>query len=177
MRESTFLRFISHYRYTWIALFILIALVGLGWLFSAGLNTSPGTVLETPVATDWIEVYFTDPDAPEAGSYRGGPDEALAAAIDEARFSVDVAALDLDLWSLRDALIAAHRRGVTVRVVVDSDNFDVDEIQQLIDAGIEVVQDRRPSLMHHKFIVIDRSQVWTGSMYPSQLTSPAVSTE
>ena len=155
---------ISRYRYSWIALLILAVLIGLGWWFSAGSNTSPGTVLETPVATDWIEVFFTDPAAPEASSYQGGPDEALAEAIGEARFSIDVAAMDLDLWSIRDALIAAHRRGVTVRVVVDSDNFDLDEVQDLIDAGIEVVPDRRPSLMHHKFIVIDRAQVWTGSM-------------
>jgi phosphatidylserine/phosphatidylglycerophosphate/cardiolipin synthase-like enzyme len=154
----------SRYRYTWIALLIVAVLVGLGWLFSAGSSTSPGTVLETPAATDWIEVFFTDPTAPEAGNYQGGPDEALAEAIGEARFSVDVAVLDLDLWSIRDALIAAHRRGVAVRVVVDSVNFELDEVQDLIDAGIQVVQDRRPSLMHHKFIIIDRAQVWTGSM-------------
>ncbi|MGD8604260.1 MAG: phospholipase D-like domain-containing protein [Anaerolineales bacterium] len=164
MRESIFLRSISRHRYTLIALFILALLIGLGWLFSVGSDGSTQMIMETPAATDWIEVLFTNPDAPEAGRYRGGPDEALAAAIDQARFSVDVAALDLDLWSIRDALIAAHQRGVSVRVVVESDNFEVDEIQDLIAAGIDVVQDRRPSLMHHKFIVIDRAQVWTGSM-------------
>ena len=49
---------------------------------------------------------------PGAASYRGGPDEDLAAAIDQARLSVDAAIYDLNLWSIRDALIAAHRRGV-----------------------------------------------------------------
>ncbi len=113
---------------------------------------------------DWITVYFTDPDSPHAGSYRGGPDEALALAIQQARLRVDVAIHRLNLWSIRDALLCAHRRGVTVRVVTESDNIDEAEMQDLIDAGIPVLGDRRESLMHNKFVVIDGSEVWTGSM-------------
>jgi phosphatidylserine/phosphatidylglycerophosphate/cardiolipin synthase-like enzyme len=75
-----------------------------------------------------------------------------------------MAIYDLNLWSIRDALIAAHRRGVDVRVVTDSDNVDEQEIQELKDAGIEVLGDRHESLMHDKFVVIDRLEVWTGSM-------------
>jgi phosphatidylserine/phosphatidylglycerophosphate/cardiolipin synthase-like enzyme len=142
----------------------LIVMIGLGVLFSILDPFTPGAVMETPITDDWIEVWFTDPQADAADSFRGGPDEELSAAIDDARYSVDVAVLDLDLWSIRDALIRAYQRGVTVRVVVDSDHFEVDEVQDLVAAGIEVVQDHRPSLMHHKFVVIDRSQVWTGSM-------------
>ena len=96
--------------------------------------------------------------------YRGGPDQHLAEAIASARLSVDVAVLDLDLWSLRDALIDAHRRGVAVRLVVDSDYLDGKEIQEIRDAGIPVLGDRREGLMHNKFAVIDRAEVWTGSM-------------
>ncbi len=109
-------------------------------------------------------MFFTDPTAPGAASYRGGPDEDLAAAIDQARLSVDTAIYDLNLWSIRDALIAAHRRGVSVRLVTESDNMDELEVQELKQAGIEVSGDRRESLMHEKFVVIDRSEVWTGSM-------------
>lgn len=96
--------------------------------------------------------------------YRGGPDRDLAQAIEEARMSVDVAVLDLDLWSVRDALIAAHRRGVTVRMVVESEYLAGKEIQQIQDSGIPVLGDRREGLMHDKFVVIDRAEVWTGSM-------------
>jgi phosphatidylserine/phosphatidylglycerophosphate/cardiolipin synthase-like enzyme len=113
---------------------------------------------------DWYAVYFTDPTAPNASSFRGGPDEALATAIDQARVSVDTAFYDLNLWSIRDALIAAHRRGVSVRVVTESDNMDEQEVQELKQAGIQVLGDRHESLMHDKFLVIDRSVVWTGSM-------------
>jgi phosphatidylserine/phosphatidylglycerophosphate/cardiolipin synthase-like enzyme len=47
--------------------------------------------------------------------------------------------LDLNLWSLRDALITAHRRGVAVRLVVDSDYLDEDEVQEIKAAGIPVL--------------------------------------
>ena len=36
--------------------------------------------------------------------------------------------------------------------------------QALIDAGIPILGDRREGLMHDKFMVIDRSEVWMGSM-------------
>jgi phosphatidylserine/phosphatidylglycerophosphate/cardiolipin synthase-like enzyme len=109
-----------------------------------------------------IQVFFTDPGSTDG--YRGGHDEKLADAIALARVSVDVAAFDLNLWSIRDALLDAHRRGVQVRMVTDSDNLDEPEIQDLKDAGMPVVGDRREALMHNKFVVIDRQEVWTGSM-------------
>jgi phosphatidylserine/phosphatidylglycerophosphate/cardiolipin synthase-like enzyme len=112
----------------------------------------------------WFSVYFTNPEDPGARSLRGGPDAALAAAIDDARLSVDVAIYDLDLWSVRDALIDAHRRGVAVRVVAESDNLDEREMESLVEEGIPVLGDRQEALMHHKFVVIDRLEVWTGSM-------------
>ena len=111
-----------------------------------------------------FEIFFSDPDHPDAGSYRGGPDSALAEAIREAEFSVDAAIYHMNLWSIRDALIAAHEAGVQVRVVAESDNMDEIEIQELAQAGIEVLGDRRESLMHNKFVVIDELDVWTGSM-------------
>jgi phosphatidylserine/phosphatidylglycerophosphate/cardiolipin synthase-like enzyme len=120
---------------------------------------------DTPaVSPGWFSVYFTDPGDPLSTTYKGGPDEALAEGIDSARLSVDVAIYDFNLWSLRDALINAHRRGVNVRMVTESDNLDEPEIQDLKDAGISVLGDRREGLMHNKFIVIDRLDVWTGSM-------------
>ena len=113
---------------------------------------------------DWIQVYFTTPQVAQDGRYWGGPDEKLAAAIDQARLSVDMAMYNFNLWSIRDALVAAQKRGVNVRVVLDSDNLDEAEVQDLLDAGIPVIGDRRDSLMHHKFAIIDRREVWTGSM-------------
>jgi phosphatidylserine/phosphatidylglycerophosphate/cardiolipin synthase-like enzyme len=137
-------------------------------------SSSCGSTLQQPTTltpsvtsttgTGWYAVYFTNPGAPNASSYRGGPDEALASAIDQARVSVDAAIYDLNLWSIRDALVAAHRRGIMVRLVTESDNLDEMEVQELIEVGIQVQGDRHEGLMHHKFVVIDRSELWTGSL-------------
>jgi phosphatidylserine/phosphatidylglycerophosphate/cardiolipin synthase-like enzyme len=124
----------------------------------------PGTSPAGHSPAGWYRVYFTDPGDPVAGRYRGGPDQDLAETIDAARLSVDLAVMDLDLWSLRDALIAAHQRGVAVRMVVDSDYLDTEEIQQIRESGIPVLGDRRESLMHNKFVIIDRTEVCSGSM-------------
>jgi len=117
-----------------------------------------------PAAASWFSIYFTEPSASDSQNLRNGPDRHLADAIEQARFSVDAAVLQLNLWSVRDALLSAHRRGVRVRVVTDSDYLDTEEIQQLIAAGIPLLGDRREGLMHNKFVVIDQLEVWTGSM-------------
>ncbi len=121
---------------------------------------------KTPTITNsgWLEIYFTDPTASTAKDFEGGPDEVLAAAIDKARLAVDMAAYSLNLWSIRDALIHAHQRGVNVRLVMESDNMDTQEVSQLQEAGIQIIGDQREGLMHNKFVVIDHSEVWTGSM-------------
>ena len=36
--------------------------------------------------------------------------------------------------------------------------------QRLIEAGIPIIGDNRDGLMHDKFMVVDKSEVWTGSM-------------
>jgi phosphatidylserine/phosphatidylglycerophosphate/cardiolipin synthase-like enzyme len=128
-------------------------------------STSSTAILPPqPDTINWVQVYFSDPTGPNAETLRGGPDKFLADAIRRARLSVDVAVYDLDLWSIRDALLEAFRRGVEVRMVTDSDNLEEKEIQELKDAGIAVLGDRSQGLMHHKFTVIDGQDVWTGSM-------------
>ncbi|MGA2489711.1 MAG: phospholipase D-like domain-containing protein [Anaerolineales bacterium] len=122
------------------------------------------TATDTKQADGWFHIFYTDPSAQHAKNYEGGPDEILVAAIKQARLSVDVAAYSLNLWSVRDALIQDHRRGVVVRMVMESDNMDNQEVQEIKDAGIPVIGDQQEGLMHNKFVVLDRSEVWTGSM-------------
>ena len=148
---------------TTLSLLVLIVMTA-GCTAATSLQATTIPAVPTDTGPTWYSVYFTDPTAPHASSYRGGPDEDLANAIDQARLSVDAAIYDLNLWSIRDALIAAHRRGVSVRVVTESDNMDEQEVQDLKQAGIQALGDRHESLMHDKFVVIDRSEVWTGSM-------------
>ncbi len=112
----------------------------------------------------FFEVYFTDPTSPYARQQSGGIDQALIASIDAARLSVDMAIYNLSLRELGNALLRARDRGVMVRMVMESDNRDRAVSQALIEAGLPVLGDRRQGLMHNKFVVIDRSEVWTGSM-------------
>jgi phosphatidylserine/phosphatidylglycerophosphate/cardiolipin synthase-like enzyme len=112
----------------------------------------------------WFELYFTNPASPISPQGTGGVDGPLVESIDAARLSVDVAAYSISLNSVRDALIRAHDRGATVRVVMESTNMDRSDPQRMIEAGIPIIGDFRDGLMHDKFIVIDRSDVWMGSM-------------
>lgn len=147
----------------WVILVFLLAAC------QPAMEVRPGLSQETPsenkpASENWVKVYFSDPTNPESTSFRGGPDQALAEAIRQARLSVNLAAYDLDLWSIRDALIDAYRRGIRVQMVTDSDNLAEAEIQDLIEAGIPVIGDRREGLMHNKFVIIDGRDVWSGSM-------------
>ena len=116
------------------------------------------------VRGSWFELYFTDPANPVSRQGTGGVDSPLVDAIDAARLSIDVAAYSLTLNSVRNALVRAHDRGVTVRMVMESTNMDRSDPQRLIEAGIPIVGDNQEGLMHNKFMVIDRSEVWMGSM-------------
>lgn len=112
----------------------------------------------------WYEVYFTDPANPASAQFSGGLDGPLVRAIDEAHLTVHVAVYSLTLHDVRAALVRAHRRGIDVRVVMESDNMDGEDPQALKEAGVSLLGDRRQGLMHDKFMIIDGTDVWTGSM-------------
>jgi len=134
-------------------------------LFLVFLRASPFAIRPpAPEVSGAIEVRFTRPNLAGPQTLRGGPEAALVEAIDGAERSVDMAIYDLDLASVRQALLRAWRRDVNVRLVVESDNLDNPEMHALIAAGIPVVADGRDPLMHDKFTVIDGDEVWTGSM-------------
>ena len=164
-------RLIAHSHFIIILSFFTLALFSCTFLANGSITPSQGPTAagieptsSSRPTTSAFQIYFTDPSAPHARDYRGGPDAILAAAIDQARLSVDVAVYSLTLWSIRDALIDAHKRGLVVRMVMESDNMDSREVQQIKDSGIPIVSDQQEGLMHNKFVIIDRSEVWTGSM-------------
>mgnify|MGYP000993161231 CR=1 FL=1 len=134
--------------------------------------TSSPTIELTPidlqtgygVKGSWFELYFTDPVDPFSSQATGGVDGPLVAAIDAARLSVDVAAYSLTLNSVRNALLNAHDRGATIRMVMESTNMDSSDVEKLLEAGIPIIGDKQDGLMHDKFMVIDKSEVWLGSM-------------
>ncbi|HBW47113.1 TPA: hypothetical protein DEF17_04175 [bacterium] len=81
-----------------------------------------------------------------------------------AKYTLDVAVYNLTHPEITDSLIAAHKKGVRVRVVTDYNNWNK-YCRKLVDNGIQAVkgQSATDRHMHHKFIIRDSNAVLTGS--------------
>lgn len=121
--------------------------------------------LSLQAASTPITVWFTDNvDAVTATTDSTVMEQQLLSLIMSAENSIDAALYDFDRISVRDALIEARERGVTVRVITDNETYVGDLIySELEAAGIPVRNDNRSSIMHNKFFIIDGEGVWTGS--------------
>lgn len=109
---------------------------------------------------DWYEIYFTRP-----GPDSDYPEPEMIAALDAAEERIWVAVFDWDLEGLTEAMIRAQRRGIDVRLIVDTDNTGLPEIRQLQQARVQVQDDvDRSAFMHNKFMVVDSGEVWFGSL-------------
>ncbi len=77
----------------------------------------------------------------------------------------DVCVFTITDDALSEALIAAHRRGVRVRVLTDDEKAGDrgSDAARLAEAGIPVRVDDDPAHMHHKFAIFDRRLLATGS--------------
>jgi phosphatidylserine/phosphatidylglycerophosphate/cardiolipin synthase-like enzyme len=127
-------------------------------IFAAGLH-SPH------VFAAQIEVCFSPPLP--AGC---DPGRAIESAVRAARKSILIQAYEITPGPLVTALVAAHRRGVEVRAIVDykqltdrRNHDDAFAVEHLAGAGIPVLVDRPPGLMHDKVMIIDGEVVVTGS--------------
>jgi phosphatidylserine/phosphatidylglycerophosphate/cardiolipin synthase-like enzyme len=125
--------------------------------------TAPAPI-GAPVGDSPFLVLFTDPYAPNANTRTGGIDIAITAAIDGAQKTIDMAMYNFSLQNVADALLRAQDRNVQIRVVMESDSIDGPIPQYLMENDIPVLGDRKESLMHNKFIVIDGLEVWVGSL-------------
>jgi phosphatidylserine/phosphatidylglycerophosphate/cardiolipin synthase-like enzyme len=103
-----------------------------------------------------VEVYFAPTDRPR---------QALLRLIGQARERLELAMFYYTDEALHWALLAALARGVQVRAVFDSRGFEnraVSMMDELLALGAGVIE-ALPGLVHHKFVVIDRAIVVTGS--------------
>lgn len=109
-------------------------------------------------------VYFTNPSPDTKDAKSGGIEMNLIDLISTAQSSIDLAVFEFNLQGVADALIAAHQRGVSVRIAYDDEHTEDDpQMAQMIKAGIPATPDKRSAFMHNKFFVFDRQIVWTGS--------------
>jgi phosphatidylserine/phosphatidylglycerophosphate/cardiolipin synthase-like enzyme len=116
-----------------------------------------------------FDVHFNDlaTTATEITGSRTMLEEELLALIADADTRIDAAIYGLNRQSVVEALIAAHNRGVVVRVVGDLEaatGVYSDSYAALTSAGITVITDDTASkIQHNKFLVFDGEVVWTGS--------------
>ncbi len=123
----------------------------------------------------WLAVYFTNPDPPDT-LLGTGIDQYVKKDIDSAVRTIDVTSFDLNNPVLVNAMAAAAKRGVRVRVVYDglngahdlentaTNNKGYDALAVLSGANIPMVDGGRTNgLMHDKMVIIDSQIVYMGS--------------
>ena len=103
-------------------------------------------------------------------------DEKLIQRIVQAQHSIDFCFYNIKRQNIVDSLLAAFIRGVDVRVITEHDHVDNQAVQDLINAGIPVIDDTFGNnlgdrYMHNKFTIFDFRDsssvnddwIWTGS--------------
>jgi phosphatidylserine/phosphatidylglycerophosphate/cardiolipin synthase-like enzyme len=114
-----------------------------------------------------LALAFSSPDVPPEVRFspRGGCTELVVREVGSAKKSVHVLAYSFTSAPIGDALLAAHRRGVDVAVVLDAGERHAARCQgpRLGEAGVMVAYDARHSIMHDKVVLIDGGEVLTGS--------------
>jgi len=82
-----------------------------------------------------------------------------------ARAQADLCVFTISDDRITQEILAAHRRGVVVRVITDNDKAsdsgsDIDQIDR---GGVPVRVDRTAAHMHHKFAIVDGTWLLNGS--------------
>jgi phosphatidylserine/phosphatidylglycerophosphate/cardiolipin synthase-like enzyme len=127
-------------------LFLLILLSTVGWARASEL-----ILKEVQVAA-----YFS----PE-----GGATDALIKEISRGKREVLVQAYSLSSLPIVKALLAAHQRGLGVKIIIDKSERGegLTPVVMLANAGVPIFLDGNHALAHSSYLIIDRQIVITGS--------------
>jgi phosphatidylserine/phosphatidylglycerophosphate/cardiolipin synthase-like enzyme len=156
-------------------------LFGLFACVAVTLLTLPAVTVRHDVEAAWagqsgkkIAVHM----APKPAGDPDGIDAHIVAYFAKAKKTIHGAFYEIREQKFVDALVAARKRKVDVKLLVDNTSYFFRNedgtlaprklnpfVQQLVDAGIEVREDLgRSALMHNKFCVVDGRYVWSGSV-------------
>lgn len=99
------------------------------------------------------------------------PVKAIVARIDRAKETLDIACFVFSSQEIAEAVVAAHKRGVKVRVLLDNmfsppgatARWKYVPFKELKAAGVACKYDDEQAKLHHKLLVIDAKVVVTGS--------------
>ena len=91
--------------------------------------------------------------------------EALITRLRNTREHAEICVFTLSDDRISDEVLAAHRRGVVIRLLTDNlKEFDTgSDVGRLRDAGVAVAVDRTAAHMHHKFALFDDEWLLNGS--------------
>ena len=136
---------------------VLVALAfSVGYAAGTGGLSGMGTQSPPPAAKeDGIFCYF---------SPHGGCTDAVVSEIDQAQQEIQVQAYDFTSHPITEALVAAHRRGVKLTVVLDKSELKEHSLaDEVARAGIPAFVDAKHNIAHNKIILIDGTTIITGS--------------
>jgi cardiolipin hydrolase len=127
---------------------------------------------------DWLEAVVKVIDHLDEGPKSAHPDVAeahfspgddcrnrIARLLDSAQHTVDICVFTITDDRISGPIVAAHRRGVAVRILTDNEKAEDlgSDVPEFRREGIPLRIDHTPAHMHHKFAVFDGSLVLTGS--------------
>jgi phosphatidylserine/phosphatidylglycerophosphate/cardiolipin synthase-like enzyme len=92
-------------------------------------------------------------------------ENAIISCIRNARHSVKICVFTISENVITREIISAKKRGVSVTIITDNDklNDKGSDIRWLADEGVKIRIDESSSHMHHKFCVVDKEILLTGS--------------
>ena len=130
---------------------------------------------DAPAALAWLEniIRLLHPqqqstEAIQARAWFSPHDDCpreIRSLIATARSSIDLCVFTITDDRLTDSVLAAHQRGVRIRIITDNDKAadlgsDADRFRH---AGIQLRIDRTQWHMHHKYAIFDRTLLLNGS--------------
>ena len=140
---------------------ILISLLS---MMLYAIPASAAVTMSHPISAQWA---FT-----RAGQH---PDRLLESTFAKARRTLDIAVYSLTDYNIVDAIVAAKKRGVAVRIITDREEskywYEKRELEYLAKFGIPIKINTHSGLMHLKESIIDDQVVTTGSYNYSESAS------
>lgn len=120
---------------------------------------------------DWVKsanAALVERDTEKSDAYFSPGDECRNAIIHQINQTVKLLKICVFTISddrISDAILAAHKRGVDIRLLTDNDKaFDVgSDIDKFFKEGLVVKIDNTTNHMHHKFMISDDKLLLTGS--------------
>jgi phosphatidylserine/phosphatidylglycerophosphate/cardiolipin synthase-like enzyme len=115
-----------------------------------------GTTPTLTIQGATVENYFAPEDATT---------EAIIARLEQAQESIHFMAFSFTDDQMGDVILARAEEGVEVHGVFENtgSNTEFSEFGRMSEAGLDVIQDGNPYLMHHKVFIIDSRTVVLGS--------------